>query len=193
MTETNEPYVRYTRALDEPDAADNVALRFAVENADRVPMMPRGDLYRVTIELIQEPEMEKIWYCHWDVVTGYSAPSETPDDRKYVSIGWEDEEVIDVIALLCGFTAPTAAEFAAAVLAATGVTIPVTEPEEEPRWMTWGRNRIGDQWADTDDCDVAMAFGEAGVMNWCRLWGNSLDRDAKRERLQAVAREVGKP
>ena len=120
MTETNDPYVRYTRALDEQDAADNVALRLAVENADRVPMMPRGGLYRVTIERIPEPE-------------------------------------------------------------------------EEPRWMTWGRNRIGDQWADTDDCDVAMAFGEAGVMNWCRLWGTSADRDAKRERLQAVAREVGKP
>ena len=56
MTDNNEPYVRYTRALDEPDAADNVALRFAVENADRVPMMPRGDLYRITIERIPEPE-----------------------------------------------------------------------------------------------------------------------------------------
>ena len=114
MTNNNDPYVRYTRALDEPDAADNVALRLAVENADRVPMMPRGGLYRVTIERIPEPE------------------------------------------------------------------------PAQPRWWLW----LGeDQKWETTTISSPRIFEDGCVI----VYGNSLDRDAKRERLQVVAREVGKP
>ena len=113
MTNNNDPYVRYTRALDEPDAADNVALRLAVENADRVPMMPRGDLYRVTIERIPEPEMEPDWWR------------------------WHEQYAV---------------------------------------------------WAPTSYRYVNL-YGNGD----CIVYGTTADRDAKRERLQAVAREVGKP
>lgn len=113
MTSNNDPYVRYTRALDEPDAADNVALRFAVENADSVPMMPCGDLYRVTIERIPEPE-------------------------------------------------------------------------EEPRWWYWFN--VDSRWEPSTTSDVQILMSGNIV-----VYGTTRDRDDKRERLQAVAREVGKP
>ena len=150
---------------------------------------PPTDVTDADPEAVTEPEER--WWCEWSPTKGFKA------EVAYASTAggyyeWERDGSASLVnAAITSTTEPTYTEFAEAVKAATGVTLPVEEVEE-PQW--W--------WCVIDDPDCwHVASNQTGPWPYfrldpfyrdCRVYGTTADRDAKRDALLAAVRAAGK-
>lgn len=153
-------------------------------------------LYRVTVERITNADPEAVaesaWSCRWDIDKGFGAEDTgMVNPMRTITVSAHPKDgILAAWGEVLSATAPTYAEFAEAVKAATGVQLPA---EEEPRWWQFTQ---GNGWSNSGPIYSGpwvrlgsdMSLISANVLATLSTRDSILD-----EMVQAVQKAAGKP